>query len=175
MSDEKENRVRRLTTDEIALAKTVFSTTVQYHKIWIHKGSYLPLGLQDEHTAMSHEGEIYFLNEYRDDLSQSTDDLQHMFIQEMSHAWQRERGMNVIARGLLSWLRSYQYTLDGRSLSEYPLEQQGQIIADHFTLQTHGYRVWKRLRRDNSVAFNGDASEAVINKLYRNTLRGFPW
>lgn len=175
MSEEKENGIRRLTTGEIALAKTVFSATVHYHKVWIHKGSYLPFGLQDEHTAMSPDGEVYFLNEYRDDFSQSTDDLQHMFIHEMSHVWQRERGMNVIARGLISWLVSYRYTLDGRLLSEYPMEQQGQIIADYFTLQTHGYSVWRRLRRDNIVTSDGDMSEAVINKLYRNALRGFPW
>jgi len=42
--------------------------------------------------------------------------------------------MNIIGRGLVSWLVSYRYTLDGRLLSEYPMEQQAQIIADNFVL-----------------------------------------
>lgn len=65
---------------------------------------------------MTPNGEIYFRDLYFDDFSQTTDSLQHMFIHEMSHVWQREKGMNVIFRGLVSWMVSYRYTLDGLSL-----------------------------------------------------------
>ncbi|ATM87397.1 MULTISPECIES: type IV secretion protein Rhs [Yersinia] len=171
----KEGGLRLLTLGETELAKSVFGSTIQYNTVWIHKESYLPFNLQDEHTAMTPNGEIYFRNEYRDDFSQTTDNLQHLFIHEMSHVWQRAKGMNVIARGLVSWLVSYRYKLDGRLLSEYPMEQQAQIIADYFTLQARDYSTWRRLRRNNIITLDGDISEVVIRKSYRNALRGFPW
>ena len=171
----KEGDIRLLTPGEIALATSVFKSTIEYSKVWIHKDSYLPFNLQDEDTAMTPNGELYFRNTYHDDFSQSTDDFQHLFIHEMSHVWQREKGMNVIGRGLVSWMVSYRYTLDGRLLSEYRMEQQAQIIADNFTLQAHGYKAWITLRRSNDVTLDGDISKNVIRQFYKKVLRGFPW
>ncbi|MXG72454.1 type IV secretion protein Rhs [Escherichia coli] len=171
----KEGGVRLLTTGEIQLAHSVFLSTIDYSKVWIHRESYLPFNLQDKNTAMTPDGEIYFREQYSDDFSQVTDDLQHMFIHEMSHVWQRAQGMNVIGRGLVSWMVSYHYTLDGRLLSEYAMEQQAQIIADNFILETHGYKHWIILRRSNNVTLDGDISEGVIRECYKMALRGFPW
>ncbi|WP_395304353.1 type IV secretion protein Rhs [Enterobacter sp. ECC-019] len=170
-----DDSVRKLTSGEIALARMVFGNRINYEKVKIHRGSYLPFGLQDEHTAMTPNGEIYFRYWYRDDFSTSLPFLRHLFIHEMSHVWQRERGMNVMARGLISWLVSYRYTLDGRLLSEYPMEQQAQIIADNFALQSEGYYGWLKLRIDHSITMDGDISESVIKQGYKNALRGFPW
>ena len=58
--DKKEGTLRLLTSGEIALAKSVFRSTIPYHKVWIHFDSYLPFGLQDQYTAMAPNGEIYF-------------------------------------------------------------------------------------------------------------------
>lgn len=171
----KEGGVRLLTPGETELAKSVFRSTIDYSTVKIHKASYLPFNLQNEQTAMTPNGELYFRELHRDDFSLSTDDYQHLFIHEMSHVWQRARGMNVIGRGLVSWMVSYRYTLDGRLLSEYPMEQQAQIIADNFTLQARDYSAWVRLRRDSAVTLDGDISEAIIRELYRKALRGFPW
>lgn len=173
----KDGGIRLLTAGEIQLAQSVFASTVEYPKIWIHKDSYLPFNLQNADTAMTPNGEIYFRNQYRDDFSQSTDDLQHLFIHEMSHVWQRARGMNVVGRGLVSWLVSYRYTLDGRLLSEYPMEQQAQIIADDFVLQAFGYKRWCSFENaDYSlITLDGDTSEPAIRQGYQNVLRGFPW
>ncbi|MBB1199834.1 type IV secretion protein Rhs [Enterobacteriaceae bacterium 89] len=171
----KKGGLRILTAGEIKLAKLVFADTIEYEKVWIHRASYLPLNLQNEDTAMTPNGELYFRNQYRDDFSQLTDDLQHLFIHEMSHVWQRTKGMNVIGRGLVSWLVSYRYTLDGRLLSEYPMEQQAQIIADNFTLEIHGYDGWQQLRGWEIVTLDGDDSESTIRDMYKKTLRGFPW
>lgn len=171
----KKGGLRLLTTGEIRLAQSVFAYTIDYSKVWIHRGSYLPFNLQNEDTAMTPNGEIYFRNQYRDDFSLETDDLQHMFIHEMGHVWQRARGMNVITRGLVSWMVSYRYTLDGRLLSEYPMEQQAQIIADKFTLDTQRYYGWNKLRGREIVTLDGDNSESTIQRMYKNTLRGFPW
>lgn len=173
----KEGGLRLLTTGEIQLAQSVFASTIDYSTVWIHKESYLPFNLQDENTAMTPNGELYFRNQYCDDFSQTLDDFQHLFIHEMSHVWQRAKGMNVIGRGLVSWMVSYRYTLDGRLLSEYPMEKQAQIIADNFVLQTFGYKAWRYLeiKKYPVVTLDGDISEMVISKQYRNALRGFPW
>lgn len=82
----------------------------------------------------------------------------------MSHVWQRERGINVILRGLVSGMVSYRYTLDGRLLNEYPMEQQAQIIADPFALKEEGYDVWQDFRDSQNVTFNGVINEALIRK-----------
>lgn len=103
----KEGGARLLTTGEIQLAQSVFLSTIDYSKVWIHRESYLPFNLQDNNTAMTPNGELYFRNQYHDDFSQSTDYMQHLFIHEMSHVWQRERGMNIIGRGLVSWMCKY--------------------------------------------------------------------
>lgn len=173
----KEGGLRLLTAGEIQLAQSVFLSTIDYSKVWIHRESYLPFNLQDEHTAMTPNGEIYFRKEYRDDFSQSTDELQHLFIHEMSHVWQRARGMNVIGRGLVSWLVSYRYTLDGRILSEYSMEQQAQIIADNFVLQSFGYEIWNKLETNRypDVTLDGDISEPVVREGYKIALKEFPW
>ncbi|MCY0773751.1 type IV secretion protein Rhs [Enterobacter cloacae complex sp. 2022EL-00788] len=173
--EEKEGTLRLLTSGEIALAKSVFRSTIPYHKVWIHHDSYLPFGLQDKNTAMSPNGEIYFRHWYRDDYASAVPFLQHLFIHEMSHVWQREKGMNVIGRGLISWAVSYRYVLDGRLLSEYPMEQQAQIIADHFSLQVEGYETWCDMRKAGDITLDGNMSEYVVRNLYSSTLRGFPW
>lgn len=171
----KEGGLRLLTQGEMLLARSVFSSTIEYPTVWIHRDSYLPFNLQNENTSMAPNGEIYFRNQYKDDFSQSTYDYQHLFIHEMSHVWQRMKGMNVISRGLVSWMVSYRYILDGRLLSEYPMEQQAQIIADNFVLQIHGYKTWVILRRSGDVSLDGDISENAIRKRYKEALRGFPW
>lgn len=171
----KEGGLRLLTPGEMLLARSVFSSTIEYPTVWIHRDSYLPFNLQNENTSMAPNGEIYFRNQYKDDFSQSTYDYQHLFIHEMSHVWQRMKGMNVISRGLVSWMVSYRYILDGRLLSEYPMEQQAQIIADNFVLQIHGYKTWVILRRSGDVSLDGDISENAIRQYYKEALRGFPW
>ncbi|MGL5424622.1 MAG: type IV secretion protein Rhs [Serratia fonticola] len=175
MVEWKEGSTRLLTPGEITLAQSVFGSTIQYNTVWVHNASYLPFNLQNKDTAMTPNGELYFRNQYRDDFSIATDDFQHLFIHEMSHVWQRARGMNVIARGLVSWLVSYRYKLDGRLLNEYPMEQQAQIIADGFILQARGYQSWITLKRSNNVTLDGDISEPLIRQQYKKTLRGFPW
>lgn len=171
----KDRGIRLLTAGEIQLAQSIFASTIDYAAVWILRDSFLSFNLQNEDTAMSLKAELCFRNQYRDDFSCSTYDLQHLFIHEMSHVWQRAKGINVTGRGLVSWLISYRYTLDGRILSEYPLEQQAQIIADNFTLQAHGYKTWIILRRSNDITLDGDISESAIRQQYKVALRGFPW
>ena len=91
----------------------------------------------------------------------------------MSHVWQRERGMNVIARGLLSWAVSYHYKLDNRKLRQYPMEQQAQIIADYFLLKKFGCKNWF-FSKNKSIMLSGELSEGLIRQCHEYTLKDFP-
>ncbi|ELY9433468.1 type IV secretion protein Rhs, partial [Salmonella enterica] len=74
-----DDSVRKLTIGEVALARTVFGNRIDYEKVKIHHGSYLPFGLQGENVAMTPHGELYFRTTlYREDFSQTLDDLQHL-------------------------------------------------------------------------------------------------
>lgn len=174
---QQEGSLRLLTLGEIKLAKSVFGNSIEYHKVWIHHDSYLPLGMQGDYAALTPNGELYFRYWYRDDFSTAAPDLQHLFIHEMSHVWQRERGMYVKLRGLFSWAVSYRYGLDKRTIRQYPLEQQAQIIADHFLFETFGYAQWLIYRDKNLdvVSYDGDLDEAIVRERYAYTLKGFPY
>lgn len=171
----KKGSLRLLTLGEIALAKTVFRSTIEYHKVWIHHDSFLPFDLQDDGIGMAPLGELYFKGLYQADFSKSIPELQNTFIHEMGHVWQRERGMCVICRGLMSRLVSYRYRLDGRLLHEYGMEQQAGIIADSFSLEHEGFEVWRNLAINQTVKLDGDIDEYLVRKQYRDVLRGFPW
>ncbi|MCU5773103.1 type IV secretion protein Rhs [Erwiniaceae bacterium BAC15a-03b] len=175
MEEQKEGSLRLLTLNEVKLAKSVFGDSIEYPKVWIHHDSYLPFGLQNKDTAMTPNGELYFRQHYRSDFAVTAPPLQHLFIHEMSHVWQRSRGMNVIARGLMSWAVSYRYSLDGRPVRRYPMEQQAQIIADYFILNAHGYMVWNNLRNSGDITLDGDITEAVIKQQYQKAMQNFPW
>ncbi|WP_455819771.1 hypothetical protein [Pseudomonas cerasi] len=62
--DKKDGSLRLMTLGEIKMAKEIFRDTLIYPKVWIHKGSYLPFGLQLKRVSMSPNGEMYFRDEY---------------------------------------------------------------------------------------------------------------
>ena len=109
---EKEGTIRLLTSGEIHLAQKVFRS-IQWGKVWVHCGSYLPFGLQGKYVGMTPNGEMYFRKEtYQKDFSNTSRSNQHFFIHEMVHVWQKQNGMWVKSRGLFSWASSYKYSLD---------------------------------------------------------------
>ncbi|EOI5729436.1 type IV secretion protein Rhs [Cronobacter malonaticus] len=175
MMSEEEGTLRLLTPGEIRLAKSVYGNSICYHKVWIHHDSYLPFGWQSKRYAMTPNGELYFREWYRDDYSQCPRNEQHLFIHEMAHVWQRERGMQVKLRGLFSWVVDYGYRLDGRKLCQYPLEQQAQIIADNFVFEQYGFREWLLLKTSNTVTMkNIIKGEDDLRPLYQIALKNFP-
>lgn len=172
---ENEGFLRLLTLGELRLARSVFGNSIRYHTVWIHHDSYIPFGLQLKEYVMTPNGELYFRDWYKNDFSTEKQDLQHLFIHEMMHVWQRERGMQVFLRGLLSWYVDYGYHLDDRKLTQYPLEQQAQIVADHFILETYGLAKWIELKALKVVTSkNVVQHEAELKSLYRVALRNFP-
>ncbi|TQI79069.1 hypothetical protein FHU10_0868 [Serratia fonticola] len=168
----KEGQLRRLTTGEIALARSIFGSSINYSKVWIHLGSYLPFGLQNRYTAMTPNGELYFRRElYSDDYSTADKGRQHLFIHEMTHVWQYQNGMWVKLRGSMSWAVSYYYNFkDKTRLSEYSMEQQGAIVADYFFLLKYGNDAWQG---NPNLYYSGDFEKDML-PYYELILSDFP-
>lgn len=82
--------------------------------------------------------------------------------------WQHQMGMSVRIRGLISKYVRYTYSLPKeKTLADYPMEQQANIIADYFPLITAGYNVWKGV-----TDFQGIHGPDLLAK-YQNTLQYF--
>lgn len=169
----KHNGLRLLTPGEIRLAKEIFGHSIQYHRVWVHHGSYLPFGLQEDNTAITPDGEMWFETHiYRDDYSRETIDLKHLFLHEMMHVRQHQRGMNVRIRGLTSWVVSYEYDLNQGLLSRYSMEQQASIVADYGLLINSLYGKYQ-----NIINYSGKKrkeSDTLLLEKYKIILQRFP-
>lgn len=132
---------RLLTPGEIGMARLIFAASVQYGRVKVHKGRFLP---GTGANAMTPYGEMYFPNtEYREDFSQGREASKILFMHEMVHVWQHQLGRCVLCQGAVllakggygATSRAYDYdpTLDeGKKLSEFNMEQQGDLIAHYF-------------------------------------------
>lgn len=175
-----EGIARDLTFGELLLARSVFGYSIRYYSVTIHCDSYLPFGSRKSNTVMTPNGEIWYReNLYSKDFSGDGVQAQHLFIHEMAHVWQRQHGMWVRTRGLVSWAAEYHYTLDGnKKLEIYPMEQQACIIADHWLLSRYGYNNWLYYLGLDVVKYRGgnngnilSAYEAVLSEFFKGRYR----
>jgi hypothetical protein len=134
---------RPLTPGEVALCETVFGPNkinVNFDIVRIYHESYLPFGAQPNDVAMAPNGNIYFDPAgtlYEADFSTSSIHSKALLIHEMTHVWQHQKGVNVVAKGMVQ--REYKYLpLTGKPFSDYNIEQQGDIVRDYFYLR-NGY------------------------------------
>jgi len=165
----EEGSSRRLTHGESEMAKSVFKNAIDYRRVRVHHGGYLPFGLQHKDTAMTPNGEMYYPTRlYKDDFSGTEEEVQWLFIHEMAHVWQHQMGMNVRTRGLISWAVEYKYSLPPyHTLRDFPMEQQASIIADYYILTELGLSEWKEVN-----LFKGIIGPDLLNK-YESTLACF--
>ncbi|HFZ1923105.1 TPA: hypothetical protein ACIJX2_002593 [Serratia marcescens] len=99
MGQQQEGITRALTPGGVNLARSVFGNSIFYEKVLVHCASYLPFGLQNQYTAMSPNGEFYFRRSlYERDYASQDPEAQHLFIHEMAHVWQYQKGMWVGVR-----------------------------------------------------------------------------
>ncbi|EFJ2751284.1 TPA: type IV secretion protein Rhs [Escherichia coli] len=158
--------LRRMTSGELILARSIFENTIDYNKVWIHNEKYLPG--QGERTAMTPNGEMYYPDAvYSSDFSsqsmpgerETVAGASHLFIHEMMHVWQYQKGYAVKLRGLFSWAANYHYDLNLQSIASYSMEQQASIVADLA-----------------NVNYVGDTTESVntLSEKYKKVLNLFP-
>ena len=128
---------RRLTTGEVALARSVFGGAIDYAKVTIRRRKWFPF--QPRKTTMAPRGHLHFhpLGEaYCDDFSTAAPHRQGLFIHEMVHVWQTQtRGDWYLITHRMPWA-TYKYRLEpGWKLERYGIEQQAEIVRHAFLLR----------------------------------------
>lgn len=159
---------RNLTAGEIAMARSVFGDGLDYDAVKVHRGGYwLFFGFQDEDTAVTPNGEMYFPGKhFKEDYSLESVGDQGWFIHEMTHVWQYQLGYWVKSiRGPRPNM-SYAYTLDaGKKFCDFNMEAQGNICEDYYLVVIRGAQ---RLMRESKYRSNPMAPE-----LLKTTLKDF--
>lgn len=184
---------RGLTQGEVVMAKMVFKDSIDYSKVKIYTGNYLPN--QDEETYMTPNGNIYAPKKiYLSDYS-VTDSLsyKHAFVHEMGHVWQYQKGGNVkLKAGSIHacafFTKEDPYLYNIYELKKYPspimpnlvehlpkkfldynLEAQAEIIADYWLLKVDKHYQM----RDKNIATNvtGKGALSDVVKLYESKIR----
>lgn len=131
---------RPLTDAEIALARSVFGDAIDYAAVTVNNRKWA--FFQPRKVAMAPDGHLWFHPRgdlYCDDFCAHPIDRQGLFIHELTHVWQRQRGI------FLPLVRHpfcrYSYSLKpGWPLGRYGIEQQAEIVRHAFLL-ARGYRV----------------------------------
>ena len=131
---------RTLTEGETALAASVFGGAIDYSSVSLARSKWA--FFQPRDTVMAPRGCIHFHPKghgWRDDFAAAALTDQGLFIHEMVHIWQHQRGIFLpLARH--PWCR-YDYAIKpGQPLHRYGIEQQGEIVRHAFLLR-HGGRV----------------------------------
>ncbi len=126
---------RPLTVGEIALASLLFRDAIDYSRVHIHARRYIPF--QPTNCCMTPNGSMYFHHScFQEDYAKASASSQHWFIHELAHVWQHQLGYGVRLRGAVRLGLSYDYDLaPGRTLADYNMEAQGDLLADYFALK----------------------------------------
>jgi hypothetical protein len=134
------NITRGLTNNEQAMLKTVFGSGITYASVRVNNFKWFVF--QPDDTAMTPNGQIYFPEKhYLPDFGLPSVSMssRSWFVHEGAHLYQHY-GLkwNVTMRGITD--RNYDYTLDPKKtkLSDYGLEQMGDIAADYYRLKNGG-------------------------------------
>lgn len=126
---------RSLTDAETSLARSVFGDAIDYARVRIHLKKWA--FFQPRGVVMAPDGHIWFHpkgGRYCSDFCDHDIGAQGLFIHEMTHVWQRQKGIYLpLARH--PWCR-YDYALKpGQRFEKYGLEQQAEIVRHAFLLR----------------------------------------
>jgi hypothetical protein len=124
-----------LTSDEIAIAALVFGESIDYERVRIHARRYMPF--QPKNCCMTPNGSLYFHRScFLPDYTRGDPPVVHWFLHEMTHVWQQQMGYAVRLRGAVRVGLSYDYDLaPGKTLADFNMEAQGDLLADYFVLR----------------------------------------
>ncbi len=128
---------RDLTAGERHLAASVYGQAIDLDRVEIRRRRWFPF--QPREVAMAPMGHIHFHPQgslYSDDFSAGGIGAQGLFIHEMAHVWQAQRG----GRWLLPLIRHpfcrYAYDfVPGKPFARYGIEQQAEIVRHAFLLR----------------------------------------
>lgn len=122
------------------MAKSIFGASIDYSRVKVHNKEFLPFGLQDDNTAMTPNGEIYFNpRRFKEDFASSAFGDRLWLMHEIVDVWQHQLGYPVMLRGAIRVGLPYDYTLaEGKRLGDYNMEAQGNVLSDYWALKTYG-------------------------------------
>ena len=127
---------RPLTHGEVALVRSVFKDAIDCSTVRIYRRKWFPL--QPANVVMAPTGHIHFhpeSNIWCEDFSSEDLDIQGLFIHEMTHIWQFQKGVFLPLRRPWLFCR-YDYSLrEGWPLERYGIEQQAEIVRHAFLLK----------------------------------------
>ncbi len=131
---------RALTSGEIALAASVFGDAIDYAKARIANSKFV--FFQPANTTMAPLGTIHFHPKgglYTENFSAAPIGVQGLFIHEMTHIWQHQKGIPLLLKR--HPLCRYTYAIKpGQKFEKYGIEQQAELVRHAFLLR-HGIRV----------------------------------
>jgi len=172
-------KFRKLTPGEVCLAMMIFGDSIDYARVKVYHNKFA--GLQRDNVAMTPFGNIHYprglfwedfaVRRVNISDAQFIDDLQ-LFIHEMVHVWQYQRGHAVWRDGIRTSRdqSNYHYELgEGRRLPDYNMEAQAQIIADYFLLLRFGDLGSENLSEDR---YKNKPQEDLL-PLYQEVLADF--
>ncbi|MBF7686155.1 type IV secretion protein Rhs [Acinetobacter sp. B10A] len=118
---------RQLTHGEKQLVSRVFAKSIALDQVNI-----VAHQLMLKNYALSPNGHIYIHPcQWQTDFSKTDIYTQSWFIHEMVHVWQVQYGLPVIRRAIFD--RRYRYILSvTKHFLDYGIEQQAQMVQDHF-------------------------------------------
>jgi len=133
---------RPLTEGEIALARGVFGTAIDYAKVTVRRRKFFPF--QPRRVTMAPRGHLHFHplgDGYCDDFAAQPPLRQGHFIHEMTHVWQTQSRGDWYLLLHRHPLCRYDYSLrPGWRLERYGIEQQAEIVRHAFLLR-RGLRI----------------------------------
>ena len=126
---------RPLTEGETRLCASVFGTAVDYARARVANRKWV--FFQPANTTMAPLGTIHFHPKsgiYHDDFSLAPLGVQGLFVHEMVHVWQHQRGIFLPLKR--HPFCRYDYALKpGQPFARYGLEQQAEIVRHAFLLR----------------------------------------
>ncbi len=126
---------RALTENEVALARSVFGSAIDYERVRISTRKWA--FFQPKQVVMAPRGNIHFHPRgtgYCDDFCAAHVDAQGLFIHEMVHVWQHQQGVNLVLRR--HPFCRYDYAIQpGKPFHRYGIEQQAEIVRHWFLLR----------------------------------------
>jgi hypothetical protein len=175
---------RRLTENELALAKSVFGNSINYKRVRIHDHPhpvYRKLGLQPDHIGITNISNIYMPADcYEKDYALSRQ--RAFFIHELTHVWQSQnhplRALKDLTEAVVgtalkhkfNYGAIYAFHLDPKKdLMDYGLEQQASMVEEYFVVKHEGRSNYvRRCQNAASAAEKLSLYEDVLKKFNKN-------
>lgn len=129
---------RALTAGEQALARSLFGDALDAARVRVHRARWWPF--QPRATAMAPDGHIWLHPDgplWLDDYADAPLSLQALFVHELTHCWQHQRGLFLPLRRHPFCRYAYRLA-PGRPLARYGIEQQAMIVEHAFRARRAG-------------------------------------